>query len=312
VHKTCGALTMASYALPGSDELGENIGKEFDKGFNTVILENHGVCIGAKTLFEALMKFETLEYSASLEILASKIGTPRRLTEEEIHRTQTKDHLMMDDFIPRLCTTEERAARRDMIKFIHRSYRQGLFSATHGTYSVKLSDGSFLITPFGKDRAYLSEEDLVRIKSGMKEQNKIPSRAVKFFEAVYKHNPDIGAILLAHPLHVMAFAVTDASFDAHTIPESYILLREIKKQPMDGVYFNQDEAAKQFCNRVPAIIYNNECVVVTGKDLVQAFDRLEVAEATAYSIISARDAGPIQHITEEEAKALKRAFKLED
>ncbi len=80
----------------------------------------------------------------------------------------------MDDFIPKTHSTEECAARRDMITLIHRSYQQGLFNATHGTYSVKLSDGSFLITPFGFDRAYLQEEDLVRIKAGMKEQGKIP------------------------------------------------------------------------------------------------------------------------------------------
>lgn len=312
VRKTCGDIAMATYALPGSDELGENIAKEFDRGVNTVILENHGVCIGAKNLFDAFMRFETLEYSAKLEIVAGKIGTPRPLSEEALAMTMTRDHLIMDDFIPRCCSTEERAARRDMIKLIHRSYRQGLFSATHGTYSVRLSDGSFLITPFGKDRAYLSEEDLVRIKSGMKEQNKIPSRAVKFHQAVYEENPEIGAVLLAHPLHVMAFAVTDAKFDPRTIPESYILLREIKKQPLDGIYAGQNEAARQFSPSVPAIIYENDCVVVTGKDLLQAFDRLEVAEATAESIIAARDVGPVQHITKDEVEDLKQAFNLID
>ena len=84
----------------------------------------------------------------------------------------------MDDFIPNTRSSQELEARRDMITFIHRSYRQGLFTATHGTYSARLDDGSFVITPFGRDRAYLQEEDLVRIKGGMKEQGKIPSRAV--------------------------------------------------------------------------------------------------------------------------------------
>lgn len=312
VRKTCGELAMATYAVPGSAKLGENIGKEFDKGVNIVLLENHGVCIGAKDLFAAFMAFETLEFSANLEIVASKIGKPNNLSPEAFKVTQTDWHTRMDDYIPRLHSTEERAARRDMITLIHRSYRQGLFSATHGTYSVRLSDGSFIITPFGQDRAYLCEEDLVRIKSGMKEEGKIPSRAVRLHEEIYKNNPDIGAVLLAHPLHVMAFAVTDAEFDPRTIPESYILLREIQKCPFDAIYSDPEGTSKRFSEQVPAIIFKNDCVVVTGKTLLQAFDRLEVAEATAHSIVCAHDVGNIAFITDSEVADLKKAFNLKD
>ncbi len=312
VRKTCGELAMATYAVPGSEQLGENIAAKFDDGINIVLLENHGVCIGGKDLFAAFMAFETLEYSANLEITANKLGKPNVLSPQAFNVTQTRHHLLMDDFIPRYHSTEECAARRDMITLIHRSYRQGLFNATHGTYSVRLSDGSFLITPFGHDRAYLQEEDLVRIKGGMKEQGKIPSRAVKFHEAIYQKHPDIGAILLAHPLHVMAFAVTDTPFDARTIPESYILLREIAKEPFEGIYMNPEMAAEKFSKRVPAVIYKNDCVVVTGQNLLQAFDRLEVAEATAHSIVASHDVGGIVHITPEEVTDLKKAFHLED
>ncbi len=312
VRKACGELDMAVYALPGSQKLGDNIAQKFAEGKNIVLLENHGVCIGAKDLFAAFMAFETLEYSANLEIVANKVGTPIALPREKFNVTRTKYHEVMDDFIPRYHTTEERAARRDMITLIHRSYRQGLFNATHGTYSVRLSDGSFIITPFGKDRAYLEEQDLVRIKNGMKEQGKVPSRAVRFHEEIYKQNPDIGAVLLAHPLHVMAFAITEAELDPRTIPESYILLREIAKEDFETIYEDPAKAASRFSNRVPAIIFKNDCVVVTGSNLLNAFDRLEVAETTAHSIILSQDIAPIVHITGDEVEELKVAFNLKD
>ncbi len=312
VMKTCGKISIARYAVPGSEELGENIGREFDKDVDIVILENHGVCIGAEDLFTAFMKFETLEYSANLEITAYKIGTPIPLTPEAYKVTLTDYHLKMDDFIPRMHSTEELAARRDMITLIRRSYDQGLFSATHGTYSVRLSDGSFIITPFGKDRAYLREEDLVRVKNGMKEEGKIPSRAVKLHEMIYKNHPEIGAVLLAHPLHVMAFAVTDLEFDARTIPESYILLREIPKTSFESIYKDPNATSMMFSERVPAVLFKNDCIVTTGKNLLQAFDRLEVAEATAHSLIAAHDIGKIAYITDEEVADIKRAFHLVD
>ena len=312
VRKVCNSIEMAKYAVPGSDVLGENIGACFADGGDIVILENHGVCIGAPDMFTAFQRFETLDYTANLEILSKRIGSIQRLPEDAFRITETTTHLKMDDFIPNSHSSEELAARRDMITFIRRSYRQGLFTATHGTYSVRLSDGSFLITPFGMDRAYLEEDDLVRVKGGMKELGKTPSRAVSLHQKIYESNADIHAILLAHPVHAMAFAVTDAKFDPRTIPESYILLRDVKRLPYGEIYTKQDETAAEFSEVTPAVMVENECVIVTGSSLLQAFDRLEVMESTAHSIINSGAIGNIVHITQEEVDDLKIAFNLKD
>lgn len=312
VRKTCSQMSIATYAVPGSDELGANIGAEFAKGFDIVLLENHGVCIGATDMFTAFMKFETLDYSANLELYASKLGKVKELSPEDLNVTDTRHHRLMDDFIPHTRSSEELEARREMIKLIRRSYKQGLFTATHGTYSVRLSDGSFLITPFGKDRAYLEEEDLVRIKADMKEQGKTPSRAVKAHSLIYQKNPDINAILLAHPPHAMAFAVTEADFDPRTIPESYILLRDIVKRPFDEIYTKPEEVAEKFAPNRPALIFENDCVIVTGENLLKAFDRMEVLESTAHSILNSKSIGEIVHISPAEVDDLKKAFNLVD
>ena len=42
----CGPIGYAPYAIPGGEELGENIALEFKKGFNAVIMENHGTVVG--------------------------------------------------------------------------------------------------------------------------------------------------------------------------------------------------------------------------------------------------------------------------
>ena len=312
VRKVCQSVEMATYAVPGSDQLGENIGACFADGGDIVILENHGVCIGAPDMFTAFQRFETLEYTANLEIIAKRIGKINRLPEDAFRVSETTTHLKMDDFIPNSHSSEELAARRDMITFIRRSYRQGLFTATHGTYSVRLSDGSFLITPFGMDRAYLEEDDLVRVKAGMKELGKTPSRAVSLHQKIYEANPEIHAVLLAQPVHAMAFAVTDTKFDPRTIPESYILLRDVKRLPYGEIYTNQDETAREFSEVTPAVMVDNDCVIVTGNTLLQAFDRLEVMESTAHSIINSGAIGAIQHITQKEVDDLKVAFHLKD
>jgi len=312
VRKICKEMQIATYAVPGSDELGANIGKCFADGCDIVLLENHDVCIGACDMFTAFKKFETLDYIANLEILAKRIGNPNSLPDSAYAVTTTRDHTRMDDFIPHSHTSEELAARRDMITLIRRSYRQGLFTATQGTYSVRLSDGSFLITPFDQDRAYLEEDDIVRVKAGMKEQGKTPSRAVRLHQKMYEMHPDIHAILQAHPVHAMAFVVTDAPFDTRTIPESYILLRDVKRIPYGQNYVDHEGTSSAFGEASPAAMLENDCVIVTGNSLLQAFDRLEVMESTAHSIINASAVGDIVHISKEEIDDIKVAFNLKD
>ncbi len=312
VRRVCPDVRIATYAVPGSEALGANVGAVFADGCDIAILENHGVCVGAPDMFTAFQRFETLNYTASLEVLGRKVGNIHELPADAYRMSETNFHTKMDDFIPNSRSSEELAARRDMITLIHRSYQMGLFTATHGTYSVRLADGSFVITPFNYDRAYLEEDDLVRVKAGMKELGKTPSRAVHLHEKIYEAHPDIQAILLAHPVHAMAFAVTDAAFDARTIPESYILLRDVKKIPYEEIYTNPDQMAKEFAPSCPAVMVENDCVIVTGGSLLQAFDRLEVMESTAHSIISAQEIGPIVHITDPEIEEIKEAFHLQD
>ena len=312
IRRICKDAQIAVYGVPGSEDLGEKIGKVFAEGCDIAVLENHGVCIGAKDMFEAFQRFETLNLAADLEIKASKIGKINSLNEDEQRTAETTHHTKLDDFIPNTITAEELSARRDMITLIKRSYRQGLFTATHGTYSVRLADDSFLITPFGLDRAYLEEDDLVRVKGGMKELNKTPSRAVKMHETIYKNHPEIRAILQAHPVHAMAFAITDAAFDPRTIPESYILLRDIKKIPYSTLYAEADAVSREFGPAHPALMVENNCVIVTGNSLLQAFDRLEVLEATAHSLVNASYLGEVDRISDEEVEDLKKAFNLED
>lgn len=312
VRKICPEVQIAPYAVPGSEQLGENIGACFAQGCDAVLLENHGVCVGAPDMFTAFQRFETLNHTAQLELLANRLGKVNHLAPEAYRLSDTRAHLKMDDFIPNTHSPEELAARRDMITLIHRSYRQGLFTATHGTYSVRLSDGSFLITPFGQDRAYLEPEDLVRVRAGMKELGKTPSRAVALHQAVYDTHPEIHAVLQAHPVHAMAFAVTDTTFDPRTIPESYILLREIQRLPYGEIYADPKAVAQKFVPACPAILVENDCVMVTGDSLLKAFDRLEVLESTAQSILDGASLGPIVHIAPEEVADLKVAFHLED
>jgi len=306
-YRVCGTVGMAEYGLPGSMDLGNKIADVFASGINTVMLENHGVVVAGNDLFQAFQRFETLEYCARLEINARRIGTPSELvTSVDIVAHESE----LEEFTPSMITSEEREARREMCKLVHRSYEQQLFTSTQGTFSQRLSDGSIITTPFNMDRKYLEPADLVRIKDGKREAGKKPSRSIKLQQAIYDAQPHVKSIILAHPPNIMAFAITDVVFDSRMIPESYILLRDIPKVPHDDLYTREQETAKLFTSQTPIVIGQNCCAVVTGSSLLSAFDRLEVAEYSAMAVIAAKALGTIINMEPARIDEIDVAFKL--
>lgn len=308
----CGDISYAGYALPGSAKLGENIAAEFGNGMNTVMLENHGVVIGAKDLFSAFMQFETLDYLARLQINASTIGGKiSRVSKKDMDLFKKKTVPTMKEFGVSFRTSEELAARRDMCELIRRAYGNQLFTSEQGTFSCRLSDGSFIITPFGKDRMYLEPDDLVLIKNGQREAGKIPSRSVTLHEKIYENDPEIKTVVVAHPPHMMAFAVTDKVFDARLIPESYIALREVKKFPFGSTFMQPEMLSRELSVKSPVAIIENDCLIAVGTSLINAFDRLEVMEYSAKSLVEAAALGAgVVKISDTEVEEIKTGFGL--
>lgn len=306
----CGKVGLATYAVPGSVDLGDNIAEEFEKGYNTIIMENHGVVVGSENLFRAFMAFETLDFCARLEINARGIGTPVALTENHIEISKNKQHVKMNEFIPGSYSSKERELRREMCELIHRSYKRKLFTSTQGTFSQRLDECSFIITPYAVDRKYIDVDDIVRIENGWKESGKLPSRSVMLHKYIYEQHPHINSVIIAHPPNIMTFAVTNELFDSKTIPESYIMLRNIPKLPFGSSFMQPKMVAETLSPKTPIVMVENDCVIVTADNLLNAFDRLEVAEYSAKAVISSKNIGDIVTIDQKQIAEIEEAFHL--
>ena len=308
--QVCGKVGIAKYEVPGSDALAKGIVDEIKKGLNVVIMENHGVITCADNLFEAFKRFETLNFSASISITASTIGKPESLSEEQLKVYSKKGLNVLGEFIPADHSSEERKLRKEMCALIHRSYDQGLFTSTQGTFSVRLDDHSFLITPYGVDRKYIEPEDIVRIENNWREAGKKPSRSVELHKLIYDDHPEINAITVAQPKHIMAFGVTHTPIDSRTIPESYIAMRDIARVPFGTNITDPSRISKAISAHSPVVLVENDSVISTGNTLINAFDRLEVAEFTANTIIHAKMIGEIVEISDKEVEDINKAFHL--
>jgi L-fuculose-phosphate aldolase len=154
----------------------------------------------------------------------------------------------------------------------------------------------------------LDARDLVLVSNGKSEAGKLPSLATGNHEAVYRQHPEIHAIINAYPVNATAFSVTGISLDTRTIPESYVVVRQIR-QVRYGVQFQDNEAlARQVSWRQPAAILENDGVLVTGSDILEAYDRLEVLESTAEALIDCRAIGALAPMSDDVTRQLERAF----
>ena len=310
IDNVCGEIKYADYELPGSQALSENIAKVFSGNVSTVMLENHGVVVGKSDLFEAFKAFETLDFCARLQLQAIKIGNLNPLSEEEIAISKEKNRVSLDEFVPRSFSSVEKEARASMCALISRAYKQRLFTSSQGTFSERLPDGTFIITPYDKDRKYLKPEDLVKISNGARELGKNPSRSVMLHKYIYDMHPEINSVILAHPPNLMAFAVSDAELDSRIIPESYIMLRDVKKFPFGSSFMQPELTAKEVGIVHPVTLIENDCCIVTGTSLLNAFDRLEVAEFSAKAIVNAVSLGKVVKIDDSEIDRIIDAFNL--
>lgn len=303
----CGEVGFAPYALPGSKKLGEHIAECFADGFRCVVLENHGVVVGGHSLQQAFQRFETLEFTAKTEIMAHLLGPVRYLTEGQLALAEQTQWLPTDSTLLPI-STEEKELRRQLLNFVRRGYQQRLLISTEGTFSARLGEDDFLMTPYRVNRARVQLEDFVRIRHGVAFTRGKPSRAAAVHRAIYQLHPDVESIANAYPVHASAFCVTDVDLDARTIPESYLFLRDVQRFPF-GVQFNSPESiADKLSLARPVALLENDGVLVIGRGILDTFDRLEVLETTAEAILNAAPLGPVTPMPQAVIDELKQAF----
>lgn len=304
-----GEVGYAPYALPGSEALGRSIAEAFLGAAHAVLLENHGVVVGGEDPLTAFWRFETLEYCARIQLRASALGGYRALSDEEISLFSHSSH-ELPEFQVDSHSEDELERRIEICRFVARACERRLMISTGGTVSARVSEDVFVITPFGKDRSYLKPHDLVLIDHGRAERGKRPSRGVLLHRAIYRGHPEIGSIMTAQPPHATTYSIVERPFDTRTIPESYILLRDMPRIGYGIPYTHPEAVSGRLHAATPVLLLQNDSVLSTGRTLLEAFDRLEVAEFTAQALIETVSIGELQPITLDELTNLEITYGL--
>ena len=286
-----------------NEKLSKVIAAEFARGADSVIMENHGAVMCGENIEEAFARFEALDYVARIQINATSFGPENRLAGK-------LPKASWPEFIPNAVSAAECELRDTMMNFRARAYRQRLLFSGSAFMAARLGEDDFLVTPANFDPMYMGATDIVRMKSGMREAGKTPSSATPVIREIFNRCPWVNSVMMTRPPYLMAFAVTGTPIDSRTIPESYIMMRDVPLLRDKDYFAEADSVAKLLRPSVPVVMIENCGILTTGKSVLESFDRLEVSEFTAKCLILARKLGELRPINQDQVNEIVEDFKL--
>lgn len=193
----------------------------------------------------------------------------------------------------------------------HKMWQLGWVAANDGNVSVKLDDGTFLVTPTGISKSFITPEKLLIVaKDGAiieGAEGYKPSSEIKMHFRCYEERDDIGAVVHAHPPAATGFAVAHVPLDRYTMIESVITIGSVPVTPYGTPSTHEvPDAITPYLQEHDVMLLENHGALAVGCDLITAYYRMETLELWAKISINATILGGEKEISPENIERLCR------
>ncbi len=201
---------------------------------------------------------------------------------------------------------DEQSARKLIVEIGKLMYDKGYVTSSDGNISCRLGENLILATPTQVSKGRMTEEMMALTDlEGNALNDKRMSSEIKMHLLIYNSRPDINAVCHAHTPHGTAFAAAGLAIDAPILSEVILTLGCVPLTAYGTPSTPElTDALKPFVEHHNALLLENHGVVAYGKDLWQAFDRMETLEHTAKIAILARALGGANDLPPDAIKKL--------
>ncbi len=188
--------------------------------------------------------------------------------------------------------------KRELVAWCQKLWDRGWVANHDGNVSCRLGAGKLLCTPTAFSKAAVREDDLLVCDlTGKKLQGRWNTFGeLKLHLAAYKARPDAVAVLHAHPPTATGFSIAGIPVETTAIAEAVVSLGP--KVPTLPFAMPGSEPALDALGSAlawyDAVILANHGVLTVGKDLEQAYLRMELVEHLARMQLVARQLGATQ------------------
>jgi L-fuculose-phosphate aldolase len=186
------------------------------------------------------------------------------------------------------------AAGVGVVAVCRRLYDRGLIVGSEGNVSVRLEDGTVLVTPSGAAKANLDATSLVRVSiDGTVLCGGRPSSELRMHLRIYERRADVCAVVHAHPPVATGFCTSGHSFLTPVLPEVILKLGEVPlvAYATPGTSALADSLEPDLTAGRDAFLLANLGATTVGATLELARDRMESLEHAARILLVARVLG---------------------
>lgn len=188
-------------------------------------------------------------------------------------------------------------------------WQLGWVAANDGNVTVKLEDGTFLATPTGVSKSFITPEMLVHIDENGNVLDGSPgfrpSSEIKMHLRCYREREDAGAVVHAHPPTATGFAVAHVDMDRYTMVETVIAIGSVPVTPYGTPSTNEiPDAIAPYLKEHDVLLLANHDALTVGADLITAYYRMETLELYAKISLTAHLLGGEKEISQENINRL--------
>ena len=207
----------------------------------------------------------------------------------------------------------EAAQRQALVDYGRVLYERKLAHGSAGNLSVRLDDGSILVTPTNSCLGRLTAEQVARVApDGRHLDGDQPSKETFFHLAVYAERPSATAIVHLHCTHSVAVSCLCHEEPTNVLPPitAYHVMR-VGRLPLVPYFRPGDrrlaEAVRETARDHHAMLLANHGPIVAGKTIEDAVYTSEELEETAklYFLLEGR---PTRLLTLAQVQELETAF----
>lgn len=194
--------------------------------------------------------------------------------------------------------------RDEICDVCHKMWQLGWVAANDGNVSVKLEDGTFLATPTGISKSFITPEKLVRIDENANVLEALdgyrPSSEIKMHLRCYKEREDVGSVLHAHPPVATGYAVANVPLDEYSMIETVIAIGSVPVTPYGTPSTNEvPDAIAPYLGEHDVMLLQNHGALAVGADVLTAYYRMESLELFAKISLNAHLLGGAQELSRE-------------
>jgi len=204
----------------------------------------------------------------------------------------------------------ERQLAEELAHFGKLMHDVGFVSGTDGNLSVRLDEETVLATPTCISKGMMQASDMVMVDmQGRKVQGeRNVSSEIGMHLTIYRMRSDVAAITHAHPCTATGFAAAGIALDQPICSELVVSLGAI---PLASYATpgsaDLSESLRPFIPDYDAILMANHGVVSYGRDLEEAYLKMETVEHFAKIMLVAHQLGGAQSLSKSELRKLLEA-----